>query len=365
MINKYKRILMSCTVLYLIFNYSVVFSIDIQNSNVNRVNYYSLKNSLVWDLDPIIIDDSGAGDYTWNEAVLEAWCSGLGIVDNPYIIENLIIDGQEIASCLEIRNSAAHVNIKNCTLFNAGYLSAMYYAAIKLDNVSNVQLIENDCSNNNGYGIVIQDSNHINLSENHVEENGRGEIFTFDGIVFINTNNTNIFGNTLILNGENGISFKNCKNNFFVENTVLQSGSYGIRKDSCYNITIYNNIIRSNNYGIGVYYSGLNNISKNTIEHNTNGIYCEESDFNSIKDNTIKYSVWGIDFYKSDYNNVTGNILVNNEYCINEDLCIGNIIEDNQCLTVEESISGYYITLMIFLISLTSIFLVFLSKKKK
>jgi parallel beta-helix repeat protein len=364
MIIKHKSVLI-CIVLCLIFNYSVVSSFKIQNSNVNPVNFYSLKNSLVWNLDPIIIDDSGAGDYTWNEAVLEAWCSGLGIVDNPYIIENLIIDGKDVASCLEIRNSTAHVKIINCTLFNAGYFAAMYYASIKLVNVSNVQLIRNDCSNNNGYGVVIEDSNHINLSENHVEENGRGEIFTYDGIVFINTNNSNIIENTLNLNGENGISFKNCKNIFFVENTVLQSGSYGIRKDSCSNITIYNNIIRSNNYGIGVYYSELNNISKNTIEHNTNGLYCEESDFNSIKENAIKYSVWGIDLYKSDYNNVTGNILVNNEYCINEDLCIGNIIEDNQCLTVENGITGYNLTLLIFLISLTSFFLVFLSKKKK
>ena len=56
-------------------------------------------------LSPFIIDDTGAGDYTWAQAAAEDWCYGSGTWSNPYIIENVIIDAGSSGNCLEIRNS--------------------------------------------------------------------------------------------------------------------------------------------------------------------------------------------------------------------------------------------------------------------
>lgn len=366
MILDKKRVFLICSIIYILFNYSTGFSNQFQSQNTGLGNYFTLKTSTVWNLDPLIIDDTGGGNYTWDEAVLEPWCTGIGSSINPYIIENLYIDGKDIASCLEIKNSNAYVKIKNCTLFNAGYFISMYYAALKLVNVSNVQMINNDCSNNNGFGIIISESTHINLTGNEIDSNGIGAIFTYDGVVFFDSNNSNIIGNTLILNGDNGFRFENCKNNTIEDNVILQNGGFGITASLCNNFTIYKNTVKSNSWGIELYLSDSNNISENTVEYNYAGVYCEDSDYNIIAENNIKNSTWGIDLYNSNYNNVTGNILVNNEYCITEDLCDGNIIQDNQCLYEIEpgGISGYDLPLLIFLISMISSIIVLSFKKR-
>ena len=73
-----------------------------------------------WVLNPIIINDNGGFDYTWEEAALQPWCGGEGTEENPYYIENVTIDAGGIGSCLTIQDSEVHFRIENCTFYNAG-----------------------------------------------------------------------------------------------------------------------------------------------------------------------------------------------------------------------------------------------------
>ncbi|GAH14331.1 unnamed protein product, partial [marine sediment metagenome] len=71
-----------------------------------------LKNSGSWDLTgtPIFIDGdaTGIGAKNWTWAVSQPWCSGNGISVNPYVIENVTINGLNSSNCIEIRDSDNH-----------------------------------------------------------------------------------------------------------------------------------------------------------------------------------------------------------------------------------------------------------------
>jgi len=68
--------------------------------------------------------------------------------------------------------------------------------------------------------------------------------------------------------------------------------------------------------------------------------------------------VYGISLWKSDYNNVSGNILLENDECIKEADCEGNIIENNDC----GIIPGYN---LFFLLGSLLIAVILISKKLK
>ncbi|MEJ2251786.1 MAG: hypothetical protein P8Y97_19280, partial [Candidatus Lokiarchaeota archaeon] len=68
-------------------------------------------------LSAFIIDDTGAGDYTWVEAALQSWCTGNGTIDNPYIIKSIAVDGLNSSSCIEIKYSSAYFEIKDSLFY--------------------------------------------------------------------------------------------------------------------------------------------------------------------------------------------------------------------------------------------------------
>ena len=65
-----------------------------------------------------IIDDTGSGDYTWAQASSQSWVRGSGVWNDPYVIENLTIDGRNTTTGIEIRNSYAYFIIRNCWVRN-------------------------------------------------------------------------------------------------------------------------------------------------------------------------------------------------------------------------------------------------------
>ena len=58
-----------------------------------------------WVLSPLVIDELGNGNYTWEEATVEGWVKGSGTRADPYVIENIIINGNNVSNGIEIRNS--------------------------------------------------------------------------------------------------------------------------------------------------------------------------------------------------------------------------------------------------------------------
>jgi len=202
--------------------------------------------------EPIFIDGiaTGVGAHNWTWAVNQGLCTGLGTKTVPYTIENLKISGFGIMKGIEILNSDVYFTIQHCEIYNS------YSAGIYFDNVSNSQLIENECSNNLDNGISLYDKCDFNKITGNVANDNYN-----DGILI----------------GDK------CDNNTISLNIVSSNDDAGIYLDasslaSSYNNTVSKNTVNNNEYGIrlkGAFH--FNNISGNTIKNNNFGIKLEES----------------------------------------------------------------------------------------
>ena len=273
---------------------------------------------------PFIIDDDGGGDFTWSEIkALFFWCTGSGSYSDPYFIQNLIIDGQNLSSCIEIRDSTVFFKIYGCTLYNSG--SGVENAGIKLSDVINGQLIDNDCSNNNGVGIRLIRSQNITVSGNTVNNNVES------GLRLSQSHNNNFTGNTLNENS-NGMLLLSSKNNTISENSAFNNDQRGIYLSSlCNNNTFINNNLSYNEEGIFVSDSHNNTFIGNNAEHNDYGIWVWNSNNSTIIGNNVSYTASiGLWLYKSNNTDVIGNVFNGNLYKnIEEFECENNNIKFN------------------------------------
>ena len=157
----------------------------------------TLKNSKFWNLtlSPISIDDNDPSKNWSYTASHYDWCSGSGNWTDPYVIENVTINGQGLGSCIEIANSTTYFIIKNCTTYNAG--DELYNAGISLDKTDNGIIIDNNCSNNNR-----------------------------DGFYFLYSSNNTLLGNLAYNNSRSGFSLRGGGNNTLMGN-IANNNSQG------------------------------------------------------------------------------------------------------------------------------------------
>jgi parallel beta-helix repeat protein len=179
-------------------------------------------------------------------------------MEDPYIIENIVIDGQNSGSCITIRNSHVFFIIRNCTLYNSGWSWSNWDSGIKLINTRNGKLLNNNCSYNNGNGILEICGNNNNFSKNTVNYNSH------HGISSWRSDYNNFLENEIKLNEINGIYF---------------------------------------------WFSDLNKIDKNAIDYNQNGISFIFSNINSITSNFIVGNNVSIYQFMS-----RGNIFIDNKF---------------------------------------------------
>ena len=284
-------------------NYDVYSNkfIGFQSNPMDKVWFYPVWPKVPTILLPFVIDDdisNYAGDYTWAEAVMEPWCTGSGTELDPYVIENLNIDGCGETS-ITIRDSNVYFVIRYCTIYNSSI-------GILLSNVDNGKLIDNDCSDND-YGIYLEDF----------------------------CSNNNITGNIANDNSV-GIFLYHCDDNIITENTaaINDNGIYVKYSDSN---TVSKNNVYNNSDGIYLSYSDYNTVSDTIAHNNDNGIYLSNSDSNTISENIFYNNTDGIflDGFCS-YNEINGNTAYNNSnhgiyltrYC-NENTIIGNAVNEN------------------------------------
>ena len=66
-------------ILILIFFLSLTYiSMKSTENLVEEQNDSKFNTTGAWGLPATIIDDTGGGDYTWEEAILQPWCDGSG-----------------------------------------------------------------------------------------------------------------------------------------------------------------------------------------------------------------------------------------------------------------------------------------------
>lgn len=280
--------------------------------NSQKTQGFNIKSSFDWNLTgtPIYIDNTNPNSiYHWSyTAATYDWCSGLGTIDDPYIIENVLIDGLNSGSSITILNSNPFFIIRHCIIYNAGV------AGIDLSNTSNGAMILNNCSYNNGYGIQIYGGENNTIINNIINHNDYGIWITDSHYITVSLN--------LVDNNEYGITFIDC--------------NYGGASE---------NILKSN-FG-GLYYSGYNGtLSKNTLENHTwFGLALEVAYYTFAQENIISnnYAQYGgIVFSWADNNTALKNLLKNNTYGFYFlGSCIDNIIKEN--FIENNTLIGFYI----------------------
>jgi len=267
-------------------------SLITSNNNVINFDKENLKISVTTGKIHII-NNSG-----WVDFRNAGNCTGSGTYSDPYVIEDLEIDGGSSGNCILIENSNVYFKIENCSVYNSDWGSD---AGIRLSNVNNSQLIGNDCSSNY-LGIDLSYSVYNNTITGNIVNNNGGGIYLCEGYY------NNISGNTV--------------------NNNLWGGIYLL--DSSYN-NISGNTANGNNLnGIQLGYSFNNTISGNTASNNLRGILLFYSRYNTISGNTANNNERGIYLYFSSYNTISGNILRGNDECIVEENG-QNVIQDNDC----------------------------------
>jgi len=245
---------------------------------LKEVNPILIKTSDQWDLTgtPILIDDANpANDWDTINSTYD-WCNGIGTLQEPYIIENVTINGQGAGICIDIRNSnSSYFKIKNCTLFNAT-------TGIKLYNTTRGSLIDNLCTNNSQYGIYLEDSYNNVLAGNNASYNGHSLLNPVFGIYLFNSHNNTLFLNnashTIASSDGYGIYLESSNYCNVSKNTAdYNEGSLGlgIMISSCENTTIDNNFASFNDM-LGIYIAGSLNCSVYRNIMNNDGLFLEE-----------------------------------------------------------------------------------------
>jgi parallel beta-helix repeat protein len=267
-------------------------------------------------------------------------CTGDGTYSDPYVIEDLVIDANNTGSCILIENSTVYFRIENCTLYNS-----RDYAGIKLNNTTNSQIIDNNCSSNY-YGIYIYNGENNTVSGNTVNDNNYGIYLSYSNINTISgntvnnnmwyginlriSNNNTVSGNTLELSE---IIIHGSDYNTVLGNTVNNNDGSGIILTSGNFNTLSGNTANNNDgYGISLVLCYFTTVSGNTANNNgVSGIFLKYGGSNIISGNTANNNKYGIYLWKSDYNTVRGNTFLGNDECIKEVDCRDNIFENNDC----------------------------------
>ena len=334
-----------------------------------------------------IINNSG-----WIDFRNAGNCSGSGTYSDPYIIENLEIDGGGSGYGISIENSSVYFKIENCSIYNMGWGAD---AGIRLLNVNNSQLIGNDCSYSQ-LGIVLGDVRdysggcYNNTIAGNIVNSNRGGIYlldcynntlsgntannnTWSGIYLIASNYTIVSGNTMKDNKMCGLNIGGGHNNVIVSgNIISENHMQGLWMDESFNNTVSGNIIENNNFsGICLIDSIYNIISGNTANYNKEcGIVLFESNYNTISGNTANYNQWGIFLYINSNNNIiSGNTLIGNDKCIVEIDCSGNEFKDNEgCIypKITEPPLEYFSIILIISTAIigASVFMIYQNGKK-
>ena len=248
----------------------------------------NLDNYPIWDdgLEPIYIDGAatgvGAKNWTWAES--QPWCTGLGTLISPYVIEGISRDGRGNGFCISIQNSVAYVEIRNCDLYNAGF--TFPDSAILLNNVNNAKIIDNDLTNTNFVGVLMDNSDNNFIIRNNAS-------LADLGILMTNSEFNQLINNTINDNIENAINIDDNSNFNTISGNIAIGNQLGISifSDSDNNTVIGNTVMNNDWAGIGIIsQSGGNTVLNNEISDNNIGVTIPTSDcnYNKIYNNNFK-----------------------------------------------------------------------------
>lgn len=287
---------------------SIASNYDRTTNFNDEKNFDNLKLSLVSGKIHIV------GNSGWAAFKAAGDCTGNGTYSDPYVIEDLEIDGEGSGSCIFIENSNVYFRIENCTLYNAGTT----YSGIELYDVNNSQLIDNICSSSQR-GIYLSYSHNNTIQGNDASDNDER------GIYLVSSDNNTILSN-YANNNQNGLVLYASEYNILSDNSVTGSTYwYGIHLSFSYHNDVIGNNVSSNLQGIMLFDSDNNFISKNIANNNEyDGIYIHSSHNNIVTQNMMKENSYGLylpdtSTDTSEGNSIFLNCLINNDQNAHDD----------------------------------------------
>ena len=304
--------------LFLVFSTLLLASIPSFNAKKSEVSWKdsAAKNNIIKRLgisdtvvSPIFIDGdaTGIGAQNWSWVEGQTWFGGgNGSISNPYIIEDLIINGGDTVSCIEIRDSGVYFIIRSCTLYNSGYTPVPSKAGIFLENVDNGTIIRNNISYNGGHGISLANCKYNTIEDNLISDNFLRAIYlsvshynkiqensvirNAQDIWLTESNFNKVYNNTVRDNPTNGgIQLGSCSFNNLSYNILDHDLLLGIHDSSGRHNIIFRNLISDTiETGINIRFNNNCSIIENIVENNQNtGIDIERSNNITITDNNI------------------------------------------------------------------------------
>ena len=100
------------------------------NKETKSYSKENLKISEHWDLTFIHVD------YNWTATnITYGWCYGKGTVEEPYIVENVTINGGGSAIGIIIENTREYFEIRNCIITNVEI-------GLKIMNATNIKITQ-------------------------------------------------------------------------------------------------------------------------------------------------------------------------------------------------------------------------------
>ncbi len=271
------------------------------------------------------------GNQGWSNFKIGGGCTGEGTLFNPYVLNNLDVNGTGYESAILIEGSTVFFVIENSTFFNSG----LNGAGVTLKNTQNGKLINNTFSNNYN-GIYLFQSGSNTIIDNNISNNiefGINLVFSDYNTISRNRASTNYRGieiqfshnnlishNTANLNRYIGYYLGYSDNNVLTENSALKNAVDGIHiLDSDNNIFSGNQFVYNLNNGVNMWLSRDNLFAENMLSFNFDrGVYIDNQ-WGSGTDNVFYNNSFEgnrINVVDRDANNVWNNSIVGNYFII-------------------------------------------------
>ncbi|MHA2039453.1 MAG: Loki-CTERM sorting domain-containing protein [Promethearchaeota archaeon] len=198
-----KQIFLVLISLGLIYSLSFIYNGSIISNAGVSFNNRNLNNSAISGRIHI--------DNNWTAAKAADICTGNGIIADPYVIEDLEIDGAGLGSAIMIENTDERFMISGCTISNSG--GGVFDAGIRLVNVDKGLITNNVVHDNSFNGILLYNSDDNIISGNDINSNIIG--ISIDGesnhnIITQNSLSDNLGGILLDIFGYGNLIFLNC-----------------------------------------------------------------------------------------------------------------------------------------------------------
>ncbi|MHA1249423.1 MAG: NosD domain-containing protein [Candidatus Helarchaeota archaeon] len=326
---------LACCLIGIIIPFSTSFNILVYN--IGKFNQFdnksTLKSSGFWNLtgNPIVIDNLDPTKSWVYTASNYGWCSGSGTYSDPYLIENVTIDGQGSSNCIEIRNSFnVYFKIRNCTLYNSGdgysgiYLNSTFNGTIEYNDLynnyhritmiycNNLTIFANYLRENAQYGAYVDFSNDIKLIGNIIYKNDEF------GIYMWGSSNCTLSHNIINSDGVFMMGDKVGLTSHSIDTTNLVNGKplyyhvnqLGLKPENftnagqiilvnCNDSKISNLIFSKTDIGVSIHYSNNITISNITVSNSLGGIFLDSSKNSTIFKNTMNDCYAGIYLFGS------------------------------------------------------------------